>query len=138
MMVLANVLDGTGTVAEGGSIWIKIILIVLLLIVLRAFLVQRSLVLAKRLIALSLFIVLVLLVIFPKVSNDIAETIGIGRGADLLFYLSHLFLLLLIVGLWRRSIMLADVITRLTREIALQNASKPQERSCTENKAEPD
>jgi hypothetical protein len=46
----------------------------------------------------------------------------------LLFYLSHLFLLLLIVSLWRRLVGLADAVTKLTRQIAIQNANKPQDR----------
>lgn len=108
----------------GHSVWIKIILIILLLIVLRAFLVQKQLILATRISALALFGVLVLLVIFPDVSNWIAHRIGVGRGVDLLFYLSHLFLLLLIVGLWRRINILNGTITKLSRAVAMQTAKK--------------
>ena len=108
---------------------IKIILIILLLVVLRALLVQRSLLLIKRLIAFFMFFVLLFLVVFPGASTRVANVIGVGRGADLVFYLSHLFLLFLIVALWRRSIALTNTITKLSRAIALQNASKP----CKEN-----
>jgi len=104
---------------------IKIILLVLLVIVLRAFLVQKSLVLAKRLFAFSLFFLLMFLVIFPDDSTRVAKIIGVGRGVDLIFYLSHLFLLFLIAGLWRRCVALAASITDLSRTIALQNANKP-------------
>lgn len=108
---------------------IKIILLVLLVVVLRAFLVQKSLVLAKRLFAFFLFFILLLLVIFPDVSTYIANAIGVRRGVDLIFYLSHLFLLYLIAGLWRRCVVLTASITELSRAIALQNANKPQKTS---------
>jgi hypothetical protein len=104
---------------------IKIILTIFLLVILRAFLVQESLVLTKRVVAFSMFLVLVLLVMFPKISTCVANAVGIGRGVDLVFYFSHLFLLFLIVGLWRRSVVLMATITKLSRAIALQNANKP-------------
>ncbi len=106
---------------------IKIILIILLLIVLRAFLVQKSLVWVKRAVAFLMFFALLALVIFPDISTHIANKIGVGRGVDLVFYFSHLFLLFLIVGLWRRSTVLMGIVTKLSRAIALQNASKPPE-----------
>ena len=106
---------------------IKIILIILLLIVLRAFLVQKSLVWIKRVVAFLMFFALLALVIFPDISTRIANNIGVGRGADLVFYFSHLFLLLLIVGLWRRSTVLMVIATKLSRTIAVQNATKPPE-----------
>jgi len=104
---------------------IKIILLVFLLIVLRAFLVQKSLVLAKRLFAFFMFFFLLFLVILPDVSTFAANIVGVERGVDLLFYLSHLFLLFLIAGLWRRSAVLTATITKLSRTIALQSANKP-------------
>ena len=106
---------------------IKIILIILLLIVLRAFLVQKSLVWIKRAVAFLMFLALLALVIFPDTSTSIANNIGVGRGVDLVFYFSHLFLLFLIVGLWRRSTVLMAIVTRLSRTIALQNPNKPRE-----------
>ena len=104
---------------------IKIILIIFLLIVLRAFLVQKSLVWIKRVVAFLMFFTLLALVIFPDISTRIANNIGVGRGVDLIFYFSHLFLLFLIVGLWRRSTVLMAIATKLSRTIALQNANKP-------------
>ncbi len=130
-MILAQQADNLQDISSQteGHILIKVILILLLLLVLRAFLVQRSLILAKRLSAIILFLVLVVLVIFPEVSNWAAHRIGVGRGVDLLFYLSHLFLLLLIVGLWRRINVLTDTMTRLSRQIAIYDSSKPEDRN---------
>jgi len=100
---------------------IKIILIILLVVVLRAFLVQRSLILTQRIIASLMFCVLLLLVLFPHISTSVAHAIGVGRGVDLVFYFSHLFLLLLVIALWRRSKVLMFKMTKLSRAIAIQN-----------------
>lgn len=124
-MIIAQLLDDFGKEAGGATIWIKLILIVLLLIILRAFLVQRQLLLAKRFSAFAVFVGLVLLVIYPDTSNWLAHKIGIGRGVDLLFYMSHLFLLLLIVSLWRRLNLMNAAFTKLARSIAIQTARKP-------------
>lgn len=104
----------------------KIILVIFLLVILRAFLVQK-LVLFKRVIAFLMFLFLLLLVLFPEVSTAIANAVGVSRGVDFLFYLSHLFLLFLVVGLWRRSVVLMTTITKLSRAIALQSPNKPHE-----------
>jgi len=106
---------------------IKIILIVFLLLLLRAFLVQKSLILINRIIALVMFLFLLLLVIFPGVSTSVARLVGVGRGVDFIFYFSHLFLLFLIIGLWRRTVVLTDTVTKLSRAIALRNPRKPHD-----------
>jgi len=108
---------------------IKIILIVFLLIVLRAFLVQKSLILINRIIAILMFFFLLLLVVVPSVSTSVARFVGVGRGVDLVFYLSHLFLLFLIIGLRRQTVVLTDTVTKLSRAIALLNPHKPREKN---------
>jgi hypothetical protein len=95
--------------------------------------VQKSLMAIKRLAAFFMFFLLILLVVFPDVSTRIANFIGVGRGVDLIFYFSHLFLLLLIVALWRRSTVLMATITKLSRAIALQNPNMPDD-----NKKQPE
>jgi hypothetical protein len=110
-------------------ITIKIILILLLCVILRAFLVQKSLLLVKRVIAVAMFAGLLFMVLFPDVSTWMANKLGIGRGADLLFYFAHLFFLLIAVALWRRLITLNDAVTRLTREIAIKKAVNPGEKT---------
>jgi small membrane protein len=101
---------------------IKIVLVVGLVLLLRAFMTQRSMVLTKRLVGAVVFLALFLLVLFPDFSTSIANKIGVGRGVDLVFYISHLFLLLLIIAMWRRTIVLSGIITKLARHIAIENA----------------
>ena len=108
---------------------IKIILIILLLFALRAFIVQKSLVSIHKIIGFILFLVLLLLVLFPDLSVIVAHFVGVGRGPDLVFYFSHIFLLLLIIGLWRRSLDLKTTVTKLSRAIALQHPNRPCEES---------
>ena len=105
---------------------VKIILILLLVLILRAFLVQRSLLLIKRFFALLLCAGLIGLVILPDLSTKVANFIGVGRGADLIFYFSHLLLLLLIISLWRRILVCNREITILARRMAIENVKKPE------------
>jgi hypothetical protein len=89
-------------------------------------LVQKSLITTSRVLAVGMFVLLTLLVLFPKITTAAAEKLGVGRGVDLLFYLSHAFLLLLIIGLWRRTVTLTMDLTRLAREVALGKAVEPK------------
>ena len=131
-MIIAEISQQLPEHAGSGSIfWIKILLILGLLIILRAFTVGRSLQLTKRLSAIGLFVIMVLLILYPKASMYIADKLGIGRGVDLLIYLSILLIFLLIVSLWRRIITLSDSVTKLTRQIAIENARKPDTKDTT-------
>lgn len=105
---------------------IKLILIIALILILRAFLVQPSLLLAKRLFATVVFATLLLLVVFPDASTKIANFIGVGRGVDLIFYFSHLFLLMLIITMWRKIITLDDKLTKVSRQISIDNPVKQE------------
>ncbi len=108
-------------------ITIKLILIALLLLILLAFRVQRSLLLIKRGVAVLMFAGLLILVLFPDISTLMANKMGVGRGVDLLFYLAHLFFLLVAVALWRRTINLSAALTKLARETAIRNAERPRQ-----------
>lgn len=137
-MILADLSQKLTDHGGSGSIfWIKILLILGLLIILRAFMVGRSLQLAKRLSAFGLFLIMVLLVLFPQASNYIADKVGVGRGVDLLIYLAILLILLLIVSLWRRIVALSDAVTKLTRQIAIENAKKPEDKKNPHGSATP-
>lgn len=63
-----------------------------------------------------------LLVWFPGISNRIAWTVGIGRGADLVFYSFIVFALLAILNLHLRIRLLTESMTENTRQIALLEA----------------
>ncbi len=69
------------------------------------------------------------MVINPDLTTRVAQIIGIGRGADLLFYLFMLF------GLFYSASINAELrrtrhqLTMLVREIAIQNAEEGAESS---------
>ena len=65
-----------------------------------------------------------LLVLFPEYSNKIAHWAGVGRGADLLFYLSILFLFFLILKLDSRLRKMEQNFTEIVRNKSLEDAEE--------------
>lgn len=71
---------------------------------------------------LAIFFILV-----PDYTNDIARYLGVGRGADLLFYICILFFLFIILKLFSRIRRLEKTLTDLIREQAKKEAGRPGE-----------
>jgi hypothetical protein len=65
-----------------------------------------------------------LAVIFPELTNDIAHSVGVGRGADLITYLVEVGLLFVVVHYYTKFIELQAQITQLVREIAILRAER--------------
>jgi hypothetical protein len=63
-----------------------------------------------------------LLVIWPGLSTDVAKSIGIGRGTDLIFYLFVVFCLFRFVSTAAEMRRLNDRLTRVVRDSALRTA----------------
>lgn len=82
---------------------------------LRSLLVDRMLVMATVTGA-------VLLLAAPEVSNLVATWFGVGRGVDLLFYLAHCAIALILVILYSKLRSQSQDIMSLTRQIALHRA----------------
>lgn len=81
--------------------------------------------LRDRLIAVLFFLIAVAAVLFPDATTVIAQSVGVGRGTDLLVYLSivaGIFAVLLLYGKISRCERLQ---TELVRELALRDASIP-------------
>jgi hypothetical protein len=64
----------------------------------------------------------VVVVLWPGLLSWLAELVGIGRGADLLFYLAIVAGLIYVVNEYKRSVQLTRANTQLAREIALTEA----------------
>jgi small membrane protein len=62
-------------------------------------------------------------ILFPDYTNDIAHKLGVGRGADLLFYSCILFFLFIILKLFARLRRLEEKLTELVRKEAKREAS---------------
>ncbi|MDO4241602.1 MAG: DUF2304 domain-containing protein [Microbacteriaceae bacterium] len=64
----------------------------------------------------------VIAIIFPALTTAVANTVGIGRGTDMLFYLLIVFFIGHVLLATRRQTMAERDITRLARKIALLEA----------------
>ena len=61
-------------------------------------------------------------------SSFIAKKLGVGRGADLLFYICILFFLFIILKMFSRIRRLEEKFTELIRQQAKDKASEPGEK----------
>ena len=64
-------------------------------------------------------------ILFPEYTNDIAKKLGVGRGADLLFYSCILFFLFILIKLFARIRRLEKTLTDLIRKQAKDEAHLP-------------
>ncbi len=64
----------------------------------------------------------VFFILFPEYTNRIAHRLGVGRGTDLLFYISFLFFLFIVLKLFARIRRLEDKLTELVRQQARDTA----------------
>lgn len=67
---------------------------------------------------LAIFFILV-----PQDTNIIAHRLGVGRGADLLFYVCILLFLFIVMKLFSRIRRLEKTLTQLVRQEAKENAA---------------
>lgn len=76
----------------------------------------------RRLLVLLALTAGVVVVLWPGLLSWLASLVGIGRGADLLFYLAIVAGLIYVVNEYKRSVQLTRANTQLAREIALTEA----------------
>ncbi len=104
---------------------IQLILIIsLLAILISYFRWFRSAVMDKLLIACILLAGIVL-VVFPDVTNRLAAALGVGRGADLVFYLFIVAFCYLILLVYAKIKKLEQQLAELTRRQALMDVQSP-------------
>lgn len=63
----------------------------------------------------------------PELTNELAHQIGVGRGADLIFYCSILFFWYIILRLYTRVRKLENMLTELLRKQSINNAVAPDQ-----------
>ncbi|MFN8290045.1 MAG: DUF2304 domain-containing protein [Chitinophagaceae bacterium] len=81
------------------------------------------------LVALTLFAGLgIFFILFPDKTSFIAKKLGVGRGADLLFYICILFFLFIILKMFSRIRRLEEKFTEFIRQQAKDKASEPGEK----------
>jgi hypothetical protein len=72
-------------------------------------------------------------VVFPELTNDVARTVGVGRGADLITYLIEVGLLFVTVHYYTKFVELEGQITKLVRELALVRRELDEVRAAPRN-----
>lgn len=75
------------------------------------------------LLLVTLIAAAIVFILFPAITNDIAHRLGVGRGADLVFYTSILIFWFVILKLYSRIRRIEQVMTKLVRKDALEEAS---------------
>ena len=85
----------------------------------------RSRLVNRILVAIVLFGIAIFIAA-PDLSTRVATSVGIGRGVDLLFYLSHLGVAFLVALLYVRIQELSARVTQLARSVALLTARAPE------------
>lgn len=78
--------------------------------------------LAHRLVAILLCLTAIVFVLFPDLTTAVARRLGVGRGTDLLFYVSLIAGVNVILHLYRRTRELERKITKQVRAAALHEA----------------
>lgn len=70
---------------------------------------------------LSLIAAAIVFILFPDTTNSLAHKLGVGRGADLVFYTSILIFWFVILKLYARIRKLEQIITQVVRKDALND-----------------
>lgn len=73
----------------------------------------------KRLLLIGFGILLVVTILAPGITSEVAQFIGIGRGADLVFYLTSFALMLLAALVYLKFKRMDERIEELTRQLAM-------------------
>ena len=103
---------------------IQIFLILGTLICLLVYLRYFRTLLRDRLIAVVLFGMALVSIMFPKVTTIAANLVGVGRGADLLIYISVTSSIFLFVLMFTRIKKLESDHVKLIRYLAIKEAEK--------------
>jgi hypothetical protein len=101
-------------------------ILLLLILILGVYLLRRSRSrLVGRMVMILLVLTLSIFVLFPELTTWIANRLGVGRGADFLFYVFALFVLYALVLVYIRLRDQDRKITQITRALAIRDAQKP-------------
>ena len=104
---------------------IQVVLILMLVLVMAYALTQRRF--ALHISAAILFTGLfgVALVVTPDIANSVAHYAGVGRGADLIFYIFIVLTLAVVLNIHLRLRSDKEALTELARRLAILSAKKP-------------
>ena len=104
---------------------IQILLIASFLFIALYYFVRLRNSLTDLILLLVLVLLAVLFIVFPEWTNKIAHRMGVGRGADLIFYICIVLFVFVILKLYARIRKLEQITTELIRKDAKENAVEP-------------
>jgi small membrane protein len=78
----------------------------------------------KKIGLMLLVAAMVIAVIFPDTTNDLAHAVGVGRGADLLLYVLTLAFIAYVLNTYLQQQAEKDTMHRLARKLALLEANE--------------
>jgi hypothetical protein len=78
---------------------------------------------SKKIGLIALAILMIIAVIFPNTTNDVAHVVGVGRGADLLLYLTVVAFILYVLHSYLEMKDQSITIVKLARKIAIIEAN---------------
>lgn len=84
----------------------------------------------RRLLLIGFVLLAVVAVLFPPFLTEVAQTVGVGRGADLLLYGLTVTFLGYVAASYRRLRQMEQQVTTLARELAVRDAlhrSRPED-----------
>ncbi len=58
-------------------------------------------------------------IVFPDITQDAADLVGVGRGADLVFYISIVAVLFVLLHYYTKFVELQRQLTEMVREVAI-------------------
>lgn len=82
----------------------------------------------KKIFLILMAIVMIVAVLFPDVTNVVASLMGIGRGADLLLYLTVLAFIVYALNNYLNQQDQRDMLFRLARKVALMDVNKSKKK----------
>ncbi len=85
-----------------------------------------------KFIFVSTLLIGLILVWNPDSTTSIANRVGIGRGADLLLYLLIIANLMIVINMHNKFHELTQIITKLTRKLALLEQNQEQDAQASE------
>ena len=81
----------------------------------------------KKIVFCLLAVAMVVAVLFPKITNEAAHIVGVGRGADLLLYALALAFIGYTLNNYLHQQREKDTLNRLARKVALLDANERYE-----------
>jgi hypothetical protein len=79
-----------------------------------------------RFLALGMLVLALVAITFPNITSVVANAIGVGRGTDLVTYMTFSCGAVLIVLLYAKISATEATLTKVIRHIAIIEASKPE------------